>query len=283
EPGPAELAEQWKLAAVSAVKVIVTKPGWYRVKKSDLAAAGFDPGSNANAISVFTDGVEVPVLVNAKSQGKFDSADTIEFLGRAIDTQSTGGRVYYITAKKGSGARVKSTGGRGNSGSPAPQAYPFTFERIERYIFFASLVANGDRENFFGPILTMAPTTQALTVNNAGSGNAEIEVGIQGGTENIQHVVSAKINGTNVGTIQLFNQERKVQKLTFAASLLTAGENTLTLTSENGWEDVSVLESVRLTYPHTYRADSDALTFTVDAGTKVSVAGFTNNAIKVLD
>jgi len=283
EPGPAELAEQWKLAAVSAVKVIVTKPGWYRVKKSDLAAAGFDPGSNANAISVFTDGVEVPVLVNAKSPGKFDSNDTIEFLGRGIDTQSTGGRVYYITAKKGSGARVKSTGGRGNSGSPAPQAYPFTFERIERYIFFASLVANGDRENFFGPILTMAPTTQALTVNNAGSGNAEIEVGIQGGTENIQHVVSAKINGTNVGTIQLFNQERKVEKLTFAASLLTAGENTLTLTSENGWEDVSVLESVRLTYPHTYRADSDALTFTVDAGTKVSVAGFTNNAIKVLD
>src|SRR4029079_18319642 len=101
--GAQQLDEQWKLAAVQAVKVVVTKPGWYRVKKSELLAAGFDPGTNGNAISVFSEGVEVPVLVNAKNAAKFDNDDSIEFLGRAIDTPGTGGRVYYITAKKGTG------------------------------------------------------------------------------------------------------------------------------------------------------------------------------------
>lgn len=282
-PGKPQLDEQWKLAAVSSVKVIVTKPGWYRVTKANLVAAGFDPGTNANAISVFTDGVEVPVLVNAKNQGKFDSADSIEFLGRGIDTQSTGGRVYYITTKKGSGARVKTIGGKGNSGSPAPPSFASSFERTERTIYFASLVVNGDRENFFGPIITTSPITQAITVANKGSGNAELEVVIQGGTENIQHVISAQLNGASLGTISLLNQERLVARLQVPASVLVAGENTLTLTSQNGWEDVSVLESLRLVYPHVYRADNDALTFTLPAGSAVSVSGFTTSNIRVVD
>jgi len=283
-PASAQLSEQWQVAAVPAVKIVVTKPGWYRVKKSDLVAAGFDPGDNGKVLSVFTDGTEVPALVNAKNEGKFDLDDSIEFFGRGIDMPGTGSRVYYITAKRGSGLRVKSTGSRGNSGSPAPASFPFTFERVDKYVFFTSMVTNGDRENFYGPVLTSWPVDQTLTVaNREASGSAQLEIAVQGVTANMQHVLQVKLNGSVVGTVRIDGRVRKVQTLTIAAAQLLEGNNVVTLTAQNGWEDVSVLESLRLTYPHRFRADSDALTFSVPAGTKVSVGGFSTDKVRVLD
>lgn len=283
-PTQAQLAEQWTLAGVPAVKVIVTQPGWYSVRKSQLIAAGFDPGENGRVISVFTEGTEVPVLVNAKNEAKFDVNDSIEFFGRAIDTTSTGGRVYYITSRKGSGLRVKSVGGKGNSGSAAPASFPYTFERIERTVFFAALTNNGDRENFFGPVVTTWPVQQSITVVNRDSaGNAKLELVLQGGSDNMQHVVAVDLNGRRIGTVRFRNLTRHVATLNVSPSALVNGENTLTLTAENGWEDVSTLESLRLVYPHVFRADNDALTFTVSGGSKASVSGFTTAAIRVLD
>jgi hypothetical protein len=282
-PTAAQLDQQWQLAGVPAVKIVVTQPGWYRVKKSDLVAAGFNPGDNGRAISVFNDGIEVPVLVNAKSEGRFDSDDSIEFFGRGTDTQSTGARVYYITAKKGSGLRVKSTGGRGNSGAPSTGSFPYTFERIERRIFFTSMVTNGDRENFYGPVITSWPAEQTLSVANRDNGTAQLEVAIQAATDNMQHVIDVKVNGSTIGTVRVPNRERRVVKLSFSASALVNGDNVVTLTGTNGWEDVSVLESLRLTYPHRYRADNDALAFTTGAGNAVTVSGFTTDNVRVID
>jgi hypothetical protein len=284
QPSAAQLAEQWQLAGVPAVKVIVTRPGWYRVRKSDLVAAGFDPGTNGRAIAVFSEGVEIPVLVNAKNEGKFDAADSIEFFGRGIDTVSTGGRVYYITARKGSGLRVKSTGGKGNSGAPASSGFPYTFERIERTVFFGALTNNGDRESFFGPILTTWPATQSLTVTNRdASGNAELELVLQGATENMDHSITAKLNGSFLGTVRFDGQARHTARLPVPLNVLLNGENTLELVAENGWDDVSVLESSKLTYPHSYKADDNALTFAVSGGTAVAVKGFTSSAVRVVD
>ncbi len=283
-PASAQLSEQWQIAAVPAVKVVVTKPGWYRVTKAQLTAAGFDAGDNGRVLSVFTDGTEVPVLVNAKNEGRFDADDSIEFFGRGIDMPGTGSRVYYITAKRGSGLRVKSTGSRGNSGSPAPASFPYTFERIEKYVFFTSMVTNGDRENFYGPVLTSWPVDQSMTVANRDSyGSAQLEVAVQGVTANMQHVVQVKLNGNVVGNVRIDGRTRKVETLTIAATQLVEGNNVITLTATNGWEDVNVLESLRLTYPHRFRADNDALTFSVTAGTKVAVGGFTTDKVTVLD
>lgn len=285
-PAPAakELEEQWQLASVPAVKVIVTTPGWYRVKKSALVAAGFDPGNNGRVISVFTDGQEVPVLVNAKNEGNFDADDSIEFFGRGIDTPSTGGRVYYITARRGSGLRVKTTGGRGNSGATPPNSYPFTFDRTEKTVFFTSMVTNGERENFYGAIIGSWGTSQYLTVSNrdANGSGAQLEVAIQAATAGIQHVIDVKLNGTTIGTIRIDGRTRKVTKLNVSPSLLVDGNNTLSFTAA-GWDSISVVEYARLTYPHRYRADNDALMFTLPAGSKVAVNGFSTDRIRVVD
>jgi uncharacterized repeat protein (TIGR01451 family) len=90
-PAAQRLAQQWNVAATPAAKIIVAQSGWYRVKKSDLVAAGFDPGTNSQKISVFADGIEVPIAI---TNGNFGNDDTIEFYGTAIDTPTAGGHVY---------------------------------------------------------------------------------------------------------------------------------------------------------------------------------------------
>jgi len=284
-PAQKQLDEQWQLSSVQAVKVIVTQPGWYRVKKSQLIAAGYDPGTNGKAISVYTDGTEVPVYVNAKNEAQFGNDDSIEFFGRGIDTTSTGGRVYYITVKRGSGLRVKSVGAKGQSGSPAPNSFPTNFSRIERTVFFTSLTNNGDRENFFGPVVTSWPATQKITVTNLdATGNAKLELVLQGGSRNIEHVVRPEINGYSLPLIRFRDLDRYVATLSVPAARLNVGDNNvLTLTAQNGWSDVTVLESLKLEYKHTFRADNDALTFAVAGGTAVTVKGFTSEAISVVD
>jgi hypothetical protein len=112
-------------------------------------------------------------------------------------------------------------------------------------------------------------------------GNAKLDS--SGGSDNMEHVVQADLNGYTLPVIRFRNLDRHVTTLTVPASRLVNGENVLTLTALNGWEDVSVLESLKLEYKHTFRADSDALTFSVAGGTAVTVKGFTTDQIRVLD
>jgi hypothetical protein len=47
--------------------------------------------------------------------------------------------------------------------------------------------------------------------------------------------------------------------------------------------DISLIEAVSLTYAHSYRADSNALRFSVGSGQTVVVSGFSSQAIRVID
>ena len=47
--------------------------------------------------------------------------------------------------------------------------------------------------------------------------------------------------------------------------------------------DMSLIDSIRFTYWHTYRADDDALRFTAQGGEQVSIDGFSNPSIRVFD
>jgi uncharacterized repeat protein (TIGR01451 family) len=278
-------ATQWSIAGSRTAKLVITTPGWYRITKADLVAAGLDPGSTPRNISLFTDGVEVPIEVSEKSNGKFDAADSIEFYAHGIDIPSTGGRIYYVTVGKGNAARVKTPSGKTAGGSTPPSSFPSTFRRIERTLFFPALTTNGDRENFFGAVVYSEPSRQSLTVSNLDStgGKGSLQVVLQGAIDNMNHSVSVMLNGAELGPVYYKNQERHVATLTVPAGVLVNGENTLTFTATGGWEDISVVESAQLTYPHLYRADENALSMTAPAGAAVNVGGFTNATIRVVD
>jgi hypothetical protein len=67
------------------------------------------------------------------------------------------------------------------------------------------------------------------------------------------------------------------------AGALQAGNNAVSLTALGGAADVSLVDTVRLTYGHTYAADSNALGVSVDAPETKRIAGFTSDNIRVLD
>ena len=69
-------------------------------------------------------------------------------------------------------------------------------------------------------------------------------------------------------------------KLTIAPSLLQEGPNNIILVAQGGDMDISLVDYIRLTYWHTYTADSDALKFTASSGNKVSISGFSSQNIR---
>ncbi len=106
---------------------------------------------------------------------------------------------------------------------------------------------------------------------------------LQGATYNLPHVVNITLNGNALNPVQFADMDRHVARFTVPATWLVNGTNTLEFIAQNGWEDVSVVESVRLTYPHLYRADDGLLAFTVAGGAEVSVAGFANEEVFAVD
>jgi uncharacterized repeat protein (TIGR01451 family) len=279
------LNQQWKIAAQKAGKIVVTNAGWVSVKKRTLVAAGFDPGTNPKTLAVFTNGEEIAIDVRDGGDNKFDADDTIEFFGTGIDTPSSGARVYFVVNDKGRGARLRQQNGA-KKGSAAPASFPYTYWRKERTVFFTALTNNGDNDNFFGAVVSAWPVTEPITVENIdpAGGNAELELVLQGGTPNFAHVVYVQLNGHNLGTVRFKDMNRIVTKLPVPQSMLVNGTNTLTFTASDDWNDISVVESLRLKYQHLYRADGGALAFTVAGGSEVSVAGFAaNDALAAVD
>lgn len=269
-----QLAQQWDLAAQPAVKFMVAEEGWVRVTRAAMIAAGFDPGTDFRRLSLYTGGVEQPLLVD-------ESGEAIEFYGFGNDTPWSGARAYWLVRDKGRNQRVKTdkTKDRGTVVSTS-----HTTRRIERAIFFSSLTTNGDRDNFYGPLVTTFPLTQQLTARNVdrSAASATLRVTLQGGTR-VAHRVRVAFNGTALGTIVYKDRERPVQTYNVPLSLVLDGTNTLTLTALEGDSDVSSIESVELTYPHALRADDDALRVVANGGTSATVSGFTSERIRAFD
>ena len=102
---------QRSLAAREAVKISVTRAGWYRLTQPQLAAAGLPANSNPHNLRLFADGVEQPIRVIGRAEGRFEAGDAIEFYGTGVDTPFTDAHVYWLTTDS-PGIRVPVDDGR---------------------------------------------------------------------------------------------------------------------------------------------------------------------------
>jgi hypothetical protein len=82
------------------------------------------------------------------------------------------------------------------------------------------------------------------------------------------------MNGSTLGELSFGGQTEGSITLPVPAGLLRQGSNTVTLTAQNGENDLSLVDFITLTYPHTYTAETDSLKFTAEAGDHVVVNGF---------
>jgi subtilisin-like proprotein convertase family protein len=275
-------ARQPHLAARTAVKLAVRQEGWYRVTQAELVAAGLDPGVDPRLLHLYVDGREVPILMSGQADGRFDQGDTLEFYGLGLNAAWTDTRVYWLVVQGEPGRRIRPALTFGTQS--ADRSFPYTIERHDRSVYFSALL-NGERENFFGPVVSPEPTVESLQVTHLApepSGTPLLEVALQGVTQG-PHRVQVTLNGVSVGEITFQDQKTRTESFSLSTSGLHEGENQLELMALGGERDISLIDTIRLTYWRTYTADGDTLRFSATGRQRLTIAGFSSAPLRVLD
>jgi hypothetical protein len=277
-----EMVVQRHLASKSAVKILVKEEGWYRVSQPEWVASGLSSKMNPNHLQLYVDGREQPIRVIGGKDGRFDPRDAIEFYGVGLDTPSTDTRVYWLVEGLGPGKRVEIS--RGQGGQIASSSFLYTVERKDR-VFYLPAIRNGEEENWFGPVVSGSGVDQILEVKHLDSASLEealLEVVIQGFTEGL-HRVKVYLNDKEVGEVVFGGQSKGLLQVEVPQALLDEGENLVSLVAQGGEADISVLDTIRLGYWHTYTANDDELKFRAKGGEHLSVSGFSNARVRVID
>lgn len=268
-----QLSAQVDLASARAVKLSIRDEGWYRISVSDLIAAGLDSSLNPQYLQLFVGGQEQALLVSGAGKEA-----AIEFYAAGQNNPYTNARTYWITVGNQPGRKINIINAPGDPSTP--QSFSFTTEYKERSVYFSAL-RNGEDENFFGRVVSPSPLTQQIVLKNldtAFTGTALIKVSLQGVTEFAgpkDHQVLVKVNGVEAGRFTFDGRERAAGTFPIQQSLLREQTNDITLVSEAGGGDVSLVDYVRLTYQHKLRADNDSLRFTL--GSKFQTEAVSSN------
>src|SRR5260370_10641608 len=265
---------------------MVNQEGWYRVTQPELVKAALDPNTDAASLRLFAEAIEQSIEITGATAGPdgFGPQAAINFYGTGIDTLYSGTRVYWLVPGEGNGARIRRRAASAGSNQP-PESFPFAVEFEQRSVYFAALLTpNGD--NFFGSFVSSTPLNQLLQVphlDKASNEPASLEVVLQGVTAGFPHDVTVALNGTTLGDITFTGQDKGRLRITVPPRLLQDWNNTVTLTAQNGAYDSSLVDHIRISYPHSYVAESDKLKFNGRAGDEIKVTGFDNRPTIVLD
>ncbi|MEW6129458.1 MAG: C25 family cysteine peptidase [Acidobacteriota bacterium] len=277
EPSLAQTA----LPTQQAAKLLIKREGYYRVTQSELIAAGIPRDVDPRRLQMLVDGREIPINVKGENDGRFDTTDAVEFYGLGLDSTATDERVYWLTFGNQAGLRVKSAKVDGATSGAA--SFTQTGERKDRFIYFSAL-RNGDRENFFGSLVTSNWVNQEMTLRNlaATATPAVVEVVLQGVTQSA-HRVSVQLNGGRLGDVVFTGQENKTASFTISPALLKEGINLVQLKAEQGASDVSLVDAIRIKYQRAFTAANNTLRFSATARQRVTVGGFTSRNLRVFD
>jgi hypothetical protein len=275
----AGLQQQTNLAGQPAVKIAVNQEGWYRVGQAELLAAGLSSTADPTKLQLYVDGRELPIKVVTDGNNKIT---TVEFYGLGLNSAASNTRVYWLIVGTQPGKRISVLPGK-NAAGFGSSSFLSRVERKDRTIYFSSL-RNGEAENFFGPVVARDPVSQSLFLQHIATTGADamVEVALQGVTR-VAHKVSVTVNGTALGSLSFTHQSRGSGQFTIPASKLKEGENIVQFLAQGSESDVSLIEVIRVTYPHSYTADTNLLQLTGSAGQPLLIDGFTTNAIRLLD
>jgi uncharacterized repeat protein (TIGR01451 family) len=284
-PTASQIQKQFDLAAHPAVKIYVRHEGWYRVGQPDLVKAGLDPNVDPALLHLYAEAIEQPLQITGATAGPggFGPQAAINFYGTGIDTVFSGTRVYWLAAGEGRGARILQLPISSGSNQP-PASYSATVELQQHTIYFSALLTTNG-QNFFGALVSPTPVEQVLQVphlSTTSTQSAHLEVVLQGVITAFPHDVAVMLNGTPLGDVTFAGQAQGTLSIAIPPGVLQSGSNTVTLTAQNGEYDTSLVDYIRIKYPHSYVADADQLKFTGRAGDELMVSGFTS-APAVLD
>jgi uncharacterized repeat protein (TIGR01451 family) len=284
--GPERRDIQFKLAAQPAVKILVRQEGWYRVTQAELAAVGLDNSVDPRFLQLFAEGREQSIRITGASDGPggFGRESSIEFYATGIDTPYSDTRVYWLVVGDKPGMRVAHQPPSETEGEE-PSSYSYVVELRQRTTYFAALLKENS-DNFFGALVSSTPVEQVLNARNIATAPGKeirLTVVLQGVVEGAPHEVRVSWNGTTLGELNFVGQDEGKISLDVPRELIHEGANTVTLTALEGDNDLSLVDYIKLEYPHTYTAESDVLKFTAEAGEHITIKGFAHPPGRVVD
>lgn len=282
------MAMQQAIESRPGVKIVISKTGWYRIGQPELVAAGLDPNIHAQQLQLYAKGRAVPISIS-RDEVHLTPSDYIEFYGQGADSPTDVSQTYYLVQELDNlGSRIRELVDRNPrqlSPSSGPTSFAYTVERRERIIYFSGL-RNGDAENFYGQVIINAPVFSTIPVTNLDAAPAavpaQLEVLLQGVTSQ-NHLVQVALNGANLGNISFAGNDQGLGTLSVPLATLHNGVNTVEFRALNGAADVSLVDTIRLTYPHSYAADANSLAVSIDDGSTRRIFGFTSSHIRVVD
>ena len=280
----ADRAPRSPRATYAAVKLLVRQDGWYRITRDELRASGWDPGANPASLQLVTAGVEQAMLVRDGGDGVLHGTDAIEFYGTGIDSQYDDARVYWLMVGRGKGLRIRT--GRERGTVAAPESFSFTVERKDRTLTFLALTNNGDNDNFFGDVVSSEPTTNVLLLTNIdrdASVEPTLTVALQGATAGTLHQVDVLLNGFSAGSLSFSDEDHSVKSFHVPNAWLLEGNNEIGFIARGPGEDVSLIDSIRITYSRRYALDGGPLRLTAPGGTQLTLRGLPDTSLRVVD
>jgi predicted outer membrane repeat protein len=276
---PSRLGPTAQEGGQAAIKLSVRREGFYRATVGDLVAAGLDPGVDPARLQMFVDGRQLPISVRTDTSGQLIA---VEFYGIGLDSAATDSRVYWLIAGQKPGMRIAQASGQGRPSDSG--SFLYTAERKDRTIYFSAL-RNGERENFFGAVVSSAGVEQSLTLRNLSrspNDQATIELALQGVT-NSQHRVWAYLNGSFLGELVLDGQSAATAKFPVEQSSLKEGQNLIHIVDQGDPSSISLADHIRVGYWHSFTADDEALRFTAPADRSITLRGFSEREVRVFD
>jgi hypothetical protein len=90
------------------------------------------------------------------------------------------------------------------------------------------------------------------------------------------------VNDTLAGSLTFSDQSSTIQTLSLPGSWLLDGDNAIKIVATSA-NDTSLVDYIRLTYPHSFRAENDSLQFSLKSTQSARVDGFTSSDIRVVD
>jgi len=276
---------QWRIAGSPAAKILVDHDGWYRVTRAQLATAGYDPGPTATNLALVNQGHEESIRITGLDDGRLDMDDAIEFYGRAVDTASSGVNVYWLTEGTLPGRRMRVLTGDSGSGDPVA-TFPATVALKDRSLYVAAVTNNGDRDNFYGPVVGSDIVYQQLGIDALPPEGVEeparLEIALQGVTE-ADHRIAVFFNGHQLHDMEFSGNVSALQEFQIDPSWLRLGANQVILEAQNGDTDVSVTDYLSLTWQRPYIAVGDRLEMAAPSGSTLRVSGFSGGNIGLYD
>jgi hypothetical protein len=281
------------VGAAGAYKIMVAEEGLYRLDRAFFTNNGIDPADiNLDTVRLYHMGEEVAVLVSdTDTPGAFDADDYIEFYAQPVADQYdkyAAQNIYWLVTSGGIGTpkRMLSLDGTPAAGPLATEHNAVVrLEDDEYYVGLAPGTNDRDRwffddfvlgTDFTGGVDPVQVPFDLTLPGVVGSGDLTISLW---GYYDTGHQVEVWVNDISQGT---FNWSGVAfYEVNLTGLNLTA--NTTVKLACNTAMDGLIVDYIEATYPQSFSAVADTLTFSHNSGYRYIIDDFSTAALHVFD